>query len=291
MAKKKEDKEDSKKITFFLKNTIHCPICEGDFYKEELYRGGGRLLAGKLTDELRRLYEPSRKFGEIYPLIYTLLVCPYCYYTAMPQDFNQVEKSREKIKQNTERRKAVLQKLFGDIDFTKSRDLVEGIASHVFAVMCYDFADKRLAPTVKQAILSIRCAWLCNDMHAKSPNENYDYLAKIFYRKARFFYELAIEREQKGQETLTSAGQLGPDIDKNYGYEGILYLWGLLEYRYGNTKDSGMRLEALERIRRVIGKAHGLGKASKAKPSAILEKVKDLYEKIGKEIEDQKKEA
>jgi uncharacterized protein len=290
MAKKKEDKEDSKKITFFSKNTIHCPICEGDFYKEELYRGGGRLLAGKLTDELRRLYEPSRKFGEIYPLIYVLLVCPYCYYSALPSDFMQVEKSREKIRKGAELRKSALLKVFGELDFSKPRDLAEGIASHVFAIMCYDSVEKRLAPTVKQAFLSLRCAWLCNDMHRKSPNENYDTLAKLFYRKARFFYQMSLQREQKGEETLTAAGNLGPDIDKNYGYEGILYLCGLLEYRYGNVKDPSKRVEALELIRRTIGKAHGLGKASKAKPSAILEKVKDLYDKIGKEIEDLKKD-
>jgi uncharacterized protein (DUF2225 family) len=291
MAMKKPVKDDSKKITFFSKNTIHCPVCEGDFYKEELYRGGGRLNAGKLTDELRRLYEPSKKFGEIYPLVYILITCPYCYYTAFPTDFLQVEKSREKIRQNTDQRKTVLAKLFGELDFTKTRDLVEGIAGHVFAVMCYDFVERRLSPTIKQAICSLRCAWLCDDMHRKAPNENYDYLARLFYRNARFFYQMSIEREQKGEETLTTVGHLGPDIDKSYGYEGILYLCGLLEYRYGSTKEPGKRVEALEKIRRVIGKAHGLGKASKAKPSAILEKVKDLYDKIGKEIESLKKDV
>ncbi|MBN1410184.1 MAG: DUF2225 domain-containing protein [Spirochaetales bacterium] len=285
-----KDKDEVKKITFFTKNTIHCPVCGGDFYKEELYRGGGRLLAGKLTEELRRLYEPSKKYGEINPLIYVIIVCPYCNYAAFPADFPHAEKKADKLKADTEKRKSALLKIFDDIDFTKPRDLKEGVASYFFATMCYDHFDKRFGPTIKQGICSLRCAWLFNDFHKKMPNENYDYLAKIFYRKARFFYSMALEREQRGEETLGAVSHLGPDMDKNYGYEGVLYIGGLLEYNYGNKQDPEKRAESLGKLRRVIGKAHGLGKASKAKPSAILEKAKDLFDKIGKELDSMKKD-
>ncbi|RPJ07685.1 MAG: DUF2225 domain-containing protein, partial [Spirochaetaceae bacterium] len=88
--KKAEDK--IKKITFFQNQKIQCPICGDTFYREELLTGGGRLIAGKLTDELRRLYEPSVKFGEINPLVYPITVCPSCYYAVFADDFLLKEK-------------------------------------------------------------------------------------------------------------------------------------------------------------------------------------------------------
>jgi uncharacterized protein len=42
-----EDK--AKRITYFLKDPIECPVCETSFYKEELLSGSGRLIAGNLT--------------------------------------------------------------------------------------------------------------------------------------------------------------------------------------------------------------------------------------------------
>ena len=61
-----EDKtEKSAGLTFFSKEQIICPICNTHFKREELKSGGGRLIAGDLTDELRRIYDPSAKYGEI----------------------------------------------------------------------------------------------------------------------------------------------------------------------------------------------------------------------------------
>ena len=77
----------SEKTTFFSKNPIVCPVCETSFYKEDLLSGGGRLIAGELTEELHRTYEPSKKYGEVYPLVYAVLVCPSCLYAAYTQDF------------------------------------------------------------------------------------------------------------------------------------------------------------------------------------------------------------
>jgi uncharacterized protein (DUF2225 family) len=175
--------------------------------------------------------------------------------------------------------------LFNTLNFTEPRDLKEGLASYFFTVMCYEYFEKRYSPTIKRAICSIRSAWLSNDLHRRFPGENYDYLEQLFYRKARFFYSLAIDLEQNGKELLSGAKSFGPDLDKNYGYEGLLYVSGLLEYIYGPKKNPEVRIASLARLKRLISKTHGIGKATKAKPSAILEKAKDLYEKIGKEIQ------
>ena len=102
---------------------------------------------------------------------------------------------------------------------------------------------------------------------------------------------MAIEKEQTGKETMSNMPHLGPDLDKNYGYDGVSYITGLLEYKYGSKKIKEKRIEYLDKAKQTIARVHGMGKASKNKPSAILEKVKDLYTKINEELKVLKGEA
>ena len=78
---------EGQKLTFFEKKQSVCPVCEAKFFREDLLSGGGRLIAGNLTRELRRQYDPSKKYGEVRPLLYPVTVCPVCYFAAFPQDF------------------------------------------------------------------------------------------------------------------------------------------------------------------------------------------------------------
>ncbi len=286
MLKVRHHEDDpAKKITFFSKNAIQCPVCLTKFHREEMHSGGGRLSAGKLKDDLRRMYEPSKKYGELTPLIYVITTCPSCYFSSYHEDFNQVsEEAKSELEGQTETRRKAAFLIFDKIDFSQPRDLKEGIVSYLFALMSHDHFEKRFSPTIKRGICALRAAWLSEDMHRKYPGENYDQVALVFYRKARFFYTLAIEREQKGEELLSGIKNMGPDTDKNYGYEGLLYLSGLFEFIYGQKKDSQKRLEQLETIKRTISKIHGVGRASKDKPSTILEKAKALYDQVGQEI-------
>ena len=79
------------KISFRQKEATQCPVCSNEFNREELFSGGGRLIAGKLTDELRRNYDISKKYGKIYPLAYLLTVCPKCFYSSYPKDFHNLK--------------------------------------------------------------------------------------------------------------------------------------------------------------------------------------------------------
>jgi uncharacterized protein (DUF2225 family) len=283
---KHHEDDPAKKITFFSKNSSTCPVCLTKFHREEMHTGGGRLSAGKLKDDLRRMYEPSKKYGELTPLIYVIMTCPSCYFSTLPEDFNQVsDEAKKNLEAQTDARRTAAFLIFDKIDFSQARELAEGIVSYLFALMCYDSFEKRFSPTIKRGICALRAAWLSEDMHRKFPGENYDNVALVFYRKARFYYTLAIEREQKGEELLSGVKNMGPDVDKNYGYEGLLYLSGLFEFTYGSKKDPAKRLETLETIKRTISKIHGVGKASKDKPSTILEKGKDLYDQVGQEIQ------
>jgi hypothetical protein len=280
--------EATSSVTYFSKSATECPICGSSFYREEMRTGRGRLNAGDLTEELRRNYIPSQKYGEVFPLIYPVTVCPSCYYSSYPQDFPEVpEESKSTIDQDTDRRIASIRPIFENLDYTEPRGLPEGCASYYFALLCYDHFPPEFSPTFKQGLSSLRAAWLCNDLHKKYPSENYDYLARAFYRKARFFYTSAIEREQSGSEGLSAARNMGPDLDKNYGYDGALYISGLLEFRYGPRKDRGRRHTALQRAKRTIARIFGMGRASREKPQAILDNARDVYEEIAKELGDE----
>jgi uncharacterized protein (DUF2225 family) len=277
---------EDKRLTFFSKTKSECPVCQAPFFREELLTGRGRMIAGALTQDLRRLYEPSKKFGEIFPLIYTITVCPRCYYAAFTEDFfSPPPDAQPGLEENAEKREKSIEPLFGPLDFSGPRTLKEGAASYFLAMMCYDHFTKDQSPTIKQAVCALRAAWTFCDLHHRLPADNYDYLALNFYRKARFFYVQAVEKEQTGQEGIGALKNLGPDLEKNYGYDGVLYLYGLLEYLHGSRKDRKKRAAALSRAKTTVAKIFGMGKASKNKPAVLLDRAKDLYADIAKELE------
>lgn len=278
--------EAQSKVSFFSKTPVQCPVCDTGVYREELRTGGGRLIAGDLTPELRRKYEPSKKYGSVYPLIYPVMVCPNCYYSVFQKDFDFPEgELAGKLKDDSERRKTSISKVFDYLEFDEPRNLKEGIASYFFAMMCYDHFPPDKSPTIRRGLCALRAAWLSLDLHRAFPGDNYDYLGNIFYRKARFYYTLAVEYEQNGKEGMAAAGALGPDLDKNYGYDGVLYLAAYLEYTHGPQDDPEARKKALENAKRTVARIFGMGRASKNKPVVILESAKELHAKIGEEVE------
>ncbi len=44
-------------------------------------------------------------------------------------------------------------------------------------------------------------------------------------------------------------------------------------------------MKSLDFAKRIIAKVFGMGRASKAKPSVLLDKAHDVYEAIGEEID------
>jgi uncharacterized protein (DUF2225 family) len=276
---------EAQKVTFFQRKQSECPVCETKFYREELLTGGGRLLAGQLTNELRRLYEPSKKFGEVFPLVYPVTVCPVCYYAAYAPDFPRLPEERKKEAEvNADERRESVSMIFPDLDFTSPRTLKEGVASYLFALFCYEFMKKDANPTFKSGLSALRAAWLLTDLHARFPADNYDYLAQLFYRKARFFYLLSIEKEQKGKEALPNGFNFGPDLDKNFGYDGLIYLASYLDFKHGSDAQADKRVASLEFDKRMIAKVFGMGRATKSRPSVLLEQSKEIYALIGEEI-------
>jgi len=271
------------KISFLSKEEYSCPVCEASFHREELH--GGRIIAGKITDELHRLYEPSAKYGIVYPLAYQATVCPKCWFASMDKDFQSFPKQfKEKAKADRETRMKNTRLIFPSANFTQPRDLVNGAASLYLVLFCYDYYTKQFSPTIKQAIAALRTGWLLDELHEKYPGFHYDWLARLFKKKSQFLYNEAIFKEQSGKETLSGIKNFGPDTDKNYAYEGALYLSGLLLFKYGQRDNPEVRAESLGSAKRTIAKMFGLGKSSKSKPGPLLENARELYDNINKEL-------
>jgi uncharacterized protein len=279
----KPESEKEKKVTFISKEPIVCPVCESSFNREELF--SGRVNAGDLTDELHRTYIPMLNYGEVYPLVYELTVCPACWYAAFKPDFLGIpSKIAAALKDSTAARVEAAQRVFAGADYNSPRGLIEGAASYYLAMLCYEHLPKEYSPSIKQGLSALRAAWLCKYLDQKHPGENFAYAGRVLYGKARFLYRLAVELEQKGKEQLTTVKWLGPDTDKNYGFEGVLYLSAILELKYGPKEDEAKRLETLDACKRTIAKMFGMGRKSKSKPGPLVDKVRDLYDQLKMEL-------
>ena len=280
--------EDVKKISFRQKNPTQCPVCSFEFHREEMLSGGGRLIAGKLTDELRRLYEVSKKYGKVYPQVYIITVCPNCLYSSFPRDFETLKQEEvEKLRELTSARKNAVKKFFGNLDFSQDRNLELGAASYMLVVDCYSFRNKTVAPTFKNAISSIRASWLFSDLAKENPDKPFKKIAAFFYRKAYQYYVKVLDLIQSGKEPMEAAGHLGPDSDKNWGYEGVLYMTAILTVKVGSKEpDLKKRIQNFENCKRYLSRLFGMGKSSKTRPSELLDKTKDLYDIINTKMEE-----
>lgn len=279
-------------LTYRVKEATTCPVCGKKFNLEKLNSGGGRLITKDLLPDLRRTYTPSEKFGEVFPEIYPVLVCPLCYYAAYPAEFDKL-KSREAdvLKETEGDRKLFIKELFDDLDFVAPRRLQEGIASYLLAIYCYDYLNEDKSPSIRQGMSALRAGWLCQEMHKKFPNDNYDYLAELLFRKAGFFYRQAVDMEIACKQRVSDTPGIGPDTDKNYGFDGVLYLYAYLEFKYGPDNDAKVRLEQVKRAKNFCGRIFGMGRSNKEKPVALLNFARDLYEEMGKWIREHDENA
>ena len=290
---KDTDEDKDIKISYRQKSASVCPVCSFEFHREDMLSGGGRLIAGKLTDEMRRNYDVSKKYGKVFPMVYVLTVCPGCYYSAYPKDFEILDPDEaDKIRELTSARKNAINKFFGKMDFSSDRELRSGAASYMLAVDCYSYRKKKVAPTFKVALSSMRAAWLFSDLARDNPGAAFDKISAFFYKKAYQTYVKVLDLMQTGGEPVEAVGNMGPDTDKNWGYEGILYLTAVLTVKIGSKEpDTLKRIENFEKSKRYLSRLFGAGRTSKSKPTELLDKTRDLYDKINAMLEEWKQET
>ncbi|MCK5250816.1 MAG: DUF2225 domain-containing protein, partial [Spirochaetaceae bacterium] len=162
---------------------------------------------------------------------------------------------------------------------------------YVLAALCYEYRDPGTTPTFLRGLSFLRAGWLARDLHNLMPADNYDYMSKIYLRKASFFYGEVLECERKGSESIENVPHHGPDLDNNFGFDGVLYLLGVLLLKYGQRDDSPRRVTALKAARSAVSRIVGMGQTSKSKPSALLDLGRELHKTIKKELEEISGEA
>ncbi|MCB1172319.1 MAG: DUF2225 domain-containing protein [Leptospiraceae bacterium] len=281
-----------KAISYRVKEGTTCPLCSFEYRREKLHSGGGRLIAGNLTKELRRLYQVSKKFGRVYPLAYEVSTCPNCLYSSYENDFNTLESGElQELKAKSADRRMQIEKILGPLDFNEDRNLVLGAASYLLAIDCYQKRGIDVAPTPKKAISAMRGAWLFGDLHDEFPGKGFDKVQSLLYMKAVGWYSPMLEIMSTGSEAHDKFIRLlGPDTDKNWGFDGVIYLNGYLSNKYLDqiTTTEEQRIAILERNKQHLGKLYGAGRSSSSKPSVIINLAKDLYEDISKQLEELK---
>ena len=141
MAKSAFEKKPA--ISYWSKTKVLCPVCQKEFQREEMLSGSGRMIAGNLTDELRRLYEPSKKFGMIYPLLYAVGACPKCHLALLWSDFKEIDDkdSLKRIHQDEENRRKRTDNIFPYYSLTRERSLLDGAAIYYLALQTYELVD------------------------------------------------------------------------------------------------------------------------------------------------------
>ncbi len=285
---KKKEEPKNLAISFYSKKKTTCPFCKKEFAREEILSGGGRMIAGNLTEELRRIFEPSIKYGPIYPMIYSIAACPVCHAALLWNDFENIKDPDliNTIIDTEAERKEVVEKIVPFYDLTRQRTLYDGVAAYYLALQCYEKLPHNYSPCTKKALITLRLAWLTGDLNTLVPNRGFDYIQQRFYLKSMFFYQQSLELEQARVEDITAIGHFGPDIDKNYGYDGVIYLCGFLEYKYGQRSNMTERLKRIDEYKRAIARGFGLGKSSKNKPGPLLEHSRALYDLMTKELQD-----
>ncbi|EMO60278.1 DUF2225 domain-containing protein [Leptospira borgpetersenii] len=279
-----------KKISFRAKEDTVCPICNEVHQKENMFQGGGRLIAGKLTIELRRLYEKNKKFGRVSPNDYVISVCPRCLYSSFSKDWSTLDgEENEKIRSQFETRRSNLEKILGPLDFYQDRNLVLGAASYLLAIECYQNRKVTVAPTPKKAVCAVRGAWYFDDLNNDFPNMGFDKVRDLLYQKSASWYTETMEIMQSGSEPVDQASYLlGPDTDKNWAFDGVIYLSAYLTMKFKDelAPDPATKLNLLVRAKRTLSRLYGSGKGSKSKPSVIIDMAKELYDEYNKLIEE-----
>ena len=289
---KKEEEETQKKalISYYAKQDTKCPICKAHFHQELLHSGRGRLVSEKITPELRRTYKANKKYGKIYPQAYSIISCPKCLYSAFPNDFMDVEEEEALlIKRLSDSRRQKIERLLGALSFYEKRNLVLGAASYLLALDCYAKKGSRVAPTPKKAVCSLRSAWLFGDLAEAFPKRAFHKVRDFLYLEAARFYSPSLDILSNGAEPQSQFVQiLGPDTDKNWNFEGVIYINSYLSHKYTAElvpHDQEKQIKLRQTARRNLAQLYGHGKASFAKPSLIVEYARTLHDEITEDLE------
>lgn len=194
---------DPKVIEFyFYDKQVSCPVCEHKFETPVLK--DSKLRKKEHTHELRNIYH------DVDPLMYSVWVCPQCYYAMPKGSFEKIEKIQIKMIANREAQRKEKYKFTLD----GSRTVGFVLQAHKAAIECCDSLGKKNVD-VGVADLWMHVAWIYDDL--KQPKKS---------RQAR---EQAIARYKTGYLENPESDELSQKLE---------YLIGNLAATLGNRKEA-----------------------------------------------------
>ncbi|BBM89908.1 hypothetical protein COTS27_01625 [Spirochaetota bacterium] len=267
--------------SFFHNDPITCPVCSHKFKREVMRFGHGRLITTDTDDELKQNYKFSKKFGAIYPYIYNVLVCPECWFATLVEDFSKKDfYDYANLKTDTRFRIRKARELFPQAEFDVNRTLETGLLGYFLAMICYTYCNDSNFAHGKKSIAAIRASWCAGELHHLHPESSYDIL-KQYFRYTSYLESsnhLATLYADKSKQRI-SIELYGPDVNKDMGFDGFLYLSSYLNLEFLILEPSLIeQYKRLEKISYTLSKVFGLGKTSQQKPSILTNKARDLYE-------------
>ena len=229
-----------------------------------------------------------RDFGEVHPLVYDVTVCPSCFYAALRSDFSAVpQKTLATLEAETAARVSPGPERLSRVWTSRA----PGVSWRERPATTWRFSATSVFPRTFLRPSRAPCAACaprgCAAISTRRrPNENFDYLALVFYRKARVLYRGAIDREQSGKEPIGAAKWMGPGHGQELRVSKASFTcrgcWSS-STATGEIRDLPGEPSWTSR-KRTIAKMFGLGKRSKAKPGPLLDKARDLYERLKAEL-------
>ncbi|MEA2062997.1 MAG: DUF2225 domain-containing protein [Gemmatimonadota bacterium] len=181
-----------------------CAVCRARFLADSVDE--------KVLTELSREPDGYIAYQELNPLVYEVLVCPVCLYSARDGDFHEPETNlaaRERISRERVGRKIMV----GDLAFDRERTLKHAIASFLLAASCYRHYRER--DYVGDFFL--RASWLCREIgDEQSEREN---------------IERALEHYAAAYETMAQSGEAG-------GRTALCYIIGEVHRKLGRREES-----------------------------------------------------
>lgn len=281
------------KNSYLVKEPLICPACRTSFQREEMLTGRGRLIAQNLQIDLRRTYSYKEDQEVVNPLFFNTATCPNCLTSLFHQDFAIVAQKPELIellREKTLFRKEMLTsfKSIYPLSFKKARNPFLGACSLALASETYQHIKyHRINSITKSALCALRASWLFSDSVLLFPKQEtiLKDISQKYYQKASLIFASALELVSEKQLESVTSFYFGPDLDNNYSFDGFIYIAIYLQYYHSHSLSKSEKLNLYSKLKAYLSRAFGLGKASREKPSNIINLIRDLYTEINQTLE------
>lgn len=264
-------------ITFGAK--MKCPLCNAGFEYEKCYT---KKISPKTRDiSLRNIYDTATD-AHPNPIIYSLVICPNCIFTAFEPDFAEIKAKPADIQEATKSSKALLTAVGRTtFDLTGLRGPQIGLASYYLAEIWYDIQNKSPMRNFRLALTAYRRAWMLDiALDAGLIDED---RFRSERRKALTKAELHYEQSYLG-ERLKLGTFCGPDYGVDFGDIAMPYL--ITYSNYVLAKDPALtaaeRLGRASKARKFLSIA--LNAASKSGARELQAKVMELRDLMRYEL-------